>query len=365
MKVAIVADWLNTFGGAERVVKSLSEIFPDAPIYTSQYSEKQVDWFKGCDVRTGWLQKVPHCLRKLLPVLRVIYFSRLDLSEYDLVISSACAEAKGVKTNPDALHVSYFQGPPTQYYWGFYDQYMKNPGFGKLDPVVRFFFRLLVRPLRKIDYKFAQNPDYIIANSNYAAAEIKKYYKRDSVVIWPSFDIGKFKLRTKKSDYFITTARHVGWKRLDLAVEACKKTDNKLILVGDGSEHAALQDLAAGDEDIEFTGFADSGKIADLVARAKGYIQPSLEPFGISPIEALATGTPVIAYGAGGALDYVEDGQNGLFFDQQTTESLVRAIDKFAETKFNPKTVSKSAKKFSDARFKKEIKDFVDEKLAE
>ena len=366
LKIAIVTDWLTTYGGAEKVVKSVSEIFPDAPIFTSQYSEKEVDWFKNKDVRTGWLNFFPAKLRKILGPLRVLYFSQLNLSEYDAVISICCAESKGVKTNPNQLHISYLQGPPIQYYWGMYDDYIANPGFGKLNFLVRFFFKLLVNPLRKKDFKFAQRPDFLLANSTYCQGEISKFYQRKSNVVFPPVEIEKFKCQAQKSDYFISTSRQVNWKRLDLAVEVFAKTGQKLKLVGGGAEHAKLVDMAKDAPNIEFIPTINSPQdLAQLVAGAKGFIFPSLEPFGIAPIEALASGTPVIALKKGGALDYIADGENGVFFAEQTTESLEQAVKKFAEIKFNPKQVSQSVARFNEQNFKQQFRQFIEEKINE
>jgi glycosyltransferase involved in cell wall biosynthesis len=360
MKVAIVTDWLTTFGGAERVVKAVSDLYPDAPIFTSQYSEKQVDWFKNRDVRTGWLNIFPARLRKLLSPLRALYFSHLKLDDYDLIISIVCGESKGLRTRPDQTHIAYLQGPPTQYYWGMRDYYLENPGFGRLNWLIRPFFKLLFKTMQKIDYELAQRPDFLFTNSTYSAAECKKYYDRPATVVFPPVNTDKFKLTPAKDDFFFTTARQVNWKRLDLAIKACIKTGDRFCLIGDGAEHRRLVELAAGHPNIEF--IPATANIDDLVAaiaRAQGCLFPSLEPFGITPIESLALGAPVIAYKAGGALDYIEDGKNCIFFDRQTVTDMVEAITKFKSTKFNPKTVSASAKKFSLRSFNKSFKKAV------
>ncbi|MDO4872042.1 MAG: glycosyltransferase [bacterium] len=364
-KIAIVTDWLTTYGGAEKVVKNISDIFPKAPIFTSQYSEKEVSWFVGKDVRTGWLNFFPSRFRKILGPLRNIYFSRLDLSEFDVVISICCAESKGVKTNSNQLHVSYLQGPPTQYYWGMYDDYITNSGFGKLNFLVRFFFKLLINPMRKKDYKIAQMPDFLIANSSYSQDEITKYYQRESSVIFPPVEIEKFKLEEKKEDYFISTSRQVNWKRLDLAVEVFKKNGLKLKLVGGGAEHQKLVKMAEGAENIEFIPpIQDVSELAKLVEGARGFIFPSLEPFGIAPIEALAAGTPVVALRKGGALDYIIEGKNGIFFDEQTAEALEKALSNFENTHFEARAISKTAHQFSEQNFKQIFAEFIEEKYA-
>ena len=362
-KVVIVADWLTTYGGAEKVVKAVHEIFPEAPIYASQYSKKQINWFEDCDVRTGWINIFPASLRKILSIPRAIYFSRLNLSDYDIIISIVTAESKGVKTVPNQLHISYLQGPPTQYFWGMYDKYVENPGFGRLNFFVRFFFKLLVRPLRKVDYKYAKRPDFMIANSTYSKNDILKYYGRQSTVVFPPVEIDKFKINPNKEDFLISTSRQVNWKRLDLAVEACKITGNKLVLVGSGAEHEKLVKLAGGSSLIEFVPLIkNANELASLVGRASGFVFPSLEPFGIAPIEALSTGTPIIALKAGGALDYVKEGKNGIFFDDQTVDSLAAGIKKFNKTKFDTSIVSDSVKSFSEKNFKRSFENFIKEK---
>ncbi|MGH7157090.1 MAG: glycosyltransferase, partial [Candidatus Saccharimonadales bacterium] len=242
MKVAIVCDWLTGVGGAERVVLELHKMYPAAPIYTSQYSPSKIDWFKGADVRTGWLQKLPAGLKKFLPVLRAWYFSRLDLGEYDLVISSSGAEAKAVKTGPKTKHICYMHAP-THYYWSRYNEYMQNPGFGFLDPLARLGLKILVRPMRRWDYKAAQRPDYIIANSNFTKDQIKKYYSRDSIVIPPPVDIERFKILSKSSisrKGFLTAGRQTPYKRIDLAVAACTNLGLPLTVVGNGPDHQRL-----------------------------------------------------------------------------------------------------------------------------
>jgi len=361
-KVAIVTDWLTTYGGAEKVVLTVSEIFPEAPIFTSQYSEKEVDWFSNKQVKTGWLNIFPAKMRKILPVGRVLYFRNLGkkLKDFDVIISICCAESKGLNLSEKQLHISYLQGPPIQYYWGMYDDYVNNPGFGKLSFLVRFFFKILVNPLRKNDFKLAQKPDFLIANSSYSKDEILKYYKRDASVIFPPVEVDKFKLERNKKDYYITTSRQVNWKKLDLAVEAFSKNGKKLVLVGGGAENQKLVELAGGAKNIEFIPrISDPLELSKIVAEAKGFVFPSLEPFGIAPIEALATGTPVLAFNQGGAQDYIKDGENGIFFDKQSSSAILKAVEKFEKTSFDAKKVSESAKKFSKENFKKNFEEEI------
>lgn len=361
-KVAIVTDWLTTYGGAEKVVLTVSEIFPEAPIFTSQYSEKEVDWFSNKQVKTGWLNIFPAKMRKILPVGRVLYFRNLgkNLKDFDVIISICCAESKGLNLSKKQLHISYLQGPPIQYYWGMYDDYVNNPGFGKLSFLVRFFFKILVNPLRKNDFKLAQKPDFLIANSSYSKDEISKYYKRDASVVFPPVEVDKFKLERNKKDYYITTSRQVNWKKLDLAVEAFSKNGKKLVLVGGGAEHQKLVELAGDAKNIEFIPrISDPLELSKIVAEAKGFVFPSLEPFGIAPIEALATGTPVLAFNQGGAQDYIKDGENGVFFDKQSSSAILKAVEKFEKISFDSEKVSESAKKFSKEDFKKNFEEEI------
>ena len=406
MKVAIVCDWLTNIGGAEKVLLRMHELYPKAPIYTSKYSPKGIDWFRNADVRTGWLQIFPAGMRRILGPLRQRYFSHLDLSEYDLIISVTGAEAKSVKSgkwlyengrkskNPHGIHISYCH-VPTQYYWQMYDSYMKDPGFGALNGIVRFFFKLFVKPLRKADYKAAQVPDYYVTISDYAKKSIKEYYDRESVVIHPPVEIEDFKQgnknqksqerevaelnnKVKKSQEgscsqvvenfditktYIVTSRQVNWKKLDLAVEVCLKVGRPLLVVGEGPEHNKLVRLAGESSLISFLPLTDKIELAKLLGNAKGYLFPSLEPFGIAPVEALAAGCPVIAYSEGGSLDYVMDGENGVLFSSQTVDALAKAIVKFEKMELNRAEIPKTVTEFGLERFNKEVKEFVDEKV--
>lgn len=403
-KVALVCDWLTNVGGAERVLLAIHEMYPDAPIYTSQYNERGIDWFKSADVRTGWMQILPSSLRRFFGPLRQHYFSHLDLSDYDLIISVTGAEAKSVRTTPKkpnktqktehrATHICYCH-VPTQYYWQMYDDYLKNPGFGLLNPLARFGLKLLVKPLRKRDYAAAKRPDAFVTISSYAAAQIKKYYGRESVVISPPVNVEKFritgddkKFSTGKKDFstsnktktaksqiekqhktaksqksFITTSRQVSWKRIDLCIKACLKTGDDLTIIGEGPEHENLERLAKDSKNIKFLPRMSQAGLKKHIAASDGYLFPSKEPFGIAPVEALAAGCPVIAYGEGGALDYVKPEKNGLFFEKQTTSSLVKAIEKFKTLNFPLKEVEKTALPFAESNFKKNLKAFIDEK---
>lgn len=364
MKVAIVCDWLTGLGGAERVVLELHRLYPDAPIYTSQYDPEKLDWFDDADVHTTWLQTLPPGLKKFLPVLRAWTFSRLDLSEYDLVISSSGAEAKGIKTGPNTLHVNYCHSP-THYYWIRYDEYLAQPGFPRgFNWLARLGLKLLAAPLKKWDFKAAQRPDVMIANSTHTQAMIEKYYKRESTVIHPPVDIERFKQTGApvQRHGFVTAGRQTPYKRIDLAVAACTELNVPLVVIGNGPEHSKLKKLA-GRSVIFLTRVPDE-EIPVHFQSALGFIFPTnVEDFGVTGVEAMAAGTPVIAYKDGGPRDYVIPGQTGLFFDKQTTKSLVKTLQDFNPERFDPKVIKREAANFSVETFRTNIQNFIKQKI--
>lgn len=391
--VALVCDWLTEKGGAEKVLLELHHLYPDAPIYTSQYRPKRIDWFKDATVKTGWLNLFPAAFRRVLGPLRQHYFSHLDLSHYDLVISVTGAEAKAVRTQPKPYLTASRQGKyevllpsqphtthicychvPTQYYWQSYDRYLKNPGFGFLNPIVKFFFRLLVKPLRKADFAAAQQPDYFVTISSYAAEQIKKYYHRDATIIHPPVDVQKFSKSSNQSPAqpseqpFVISCRQVTWKRVDLAISACNRLGLPLQVIGDGPEHKKLQQLAMSvpardTSHIEFLPWLTSDQLAERLQSARAFIFPSLEPFGIAPVEALAAGCPVIAFADGGSRDFIHLGGNGLFFREQTTDSLVAALQDFQNYHFNRQKITASALPFDISKFREGITNFIEQAL--
>jgi glycosyltransferase involved in cell wall biosynthesis len=361
-KVAIVCDWLTGTGGAERVVLELHKMFPDAPIYTSQYDKNPATWygdrwFADADVRTLWLQRFPKSLKKLLPVLRAKAFSKLDLSEYDLVISSSGAEAKAIKTGQNTTHITYCHAP-THYYWSRYNEYMENPGFGAFNPLARLSLRTLVGQMRKWDYQAAQKPDFFIANSKHTKTAIKKYYNRESVVIHPPVQIERFKPKGKSMrNGFLIAGRQTPYKRFDLAVEACTKLGVSLTVIGNGPEHNDLLNIAG--PRVTFLTNVKDKDMPPCFQKAEAFIFPGIDDFGIVAVEAMAAGTPVISYKAGGALDYVKENKTGLFFEEQSVESLCETIKKFDSRKFKPEEITKSTTKFSAKNFAKNFQDYI------
>lgn len=348
LKVAIVHDWLIG-GGAELVVEELHRMFPGAPIYTS-YATKE--WKKRLHgmVRTGMLQHWPFSkMRKFLPVLRIWWFSRLKLDGYDLVISSSGAEAKGIRVPEGTVHINYCHAP-THYYWSRYDEYMRSPGFGLFNPLARLGLRLLVAPLRKWDYKAAQRPDHMIANSIHIQQEIQKYYGRSSEVIYPPIDVERFKPKDQTSRFsFVIAGRQTPYKRFDLAVAACTRLKFPLKVMGKGPEYHKLTAMAG--PSVRFLGYVKDDEVVRQLQNSEAFIFPGEDDFGMVAVQAMAAGTPVIAYKAGGALDYVKEGETGFFFEEQTVESLMEALKKFNPQDYDPRKITKKADKFAVKHF--------------
>lgn len=359
LRVAIVCDWLTGIGGAERVVLELHHMFPEAPIFTSQYAPKDIvrfapdgiNPFQNATIKTSWLQRLPKGLKKFLPVFRAWHFGRLDLSTYDLVISSSGAEAKAVRTGPDTAHIWYCHAP-THYYWSRYDAYMQHPGFGLLNPLARLGLKLLVGPMRTWDYQAAQRPDYILANSSHTESEVKKYYGREATVVHPPVETDRFKSKDDDKTErfgFVVAGRQTPYKRIDLAVAACSQLDLPLTVIGNGPDHVKLTAMAG--PSVRFLTNIGDQDMAHHFQIAEGFIFPNLDDFGIVAVEAMSAGTPVIAYKAGGALDYVVHGKTGAFFEPQTVEGLVEGLTTFRSLSLDSKAITRQAQKFSVAAF--------------
>jgi glycosyltransferase involved in cell wall biosynthesis len=365
-KIAIVADWLTDFGGAERVILAMHKAFPDAPIYTSVYEPKPEleQALQGIDIRTTELQKLPKFLRrvhKFLPMLRVRAFQKLDLSEFDIILSSSSAEAKQVrKTRPDQVHICYCH-TPIRYYWSHYKEYKKDPGFGKLNTLVKIAMPFLVPPLKKADYEAAQNVDVFIANSSEVQKRIKAYYGKPSTIIHPPVDVTRFNPARERATYYVALGRQVPYKRIDLAVEAATKLGIPLKVFGNGSEHEKLVAMAGPSVHFFTDRFGDASDeaVTRALNNAKGYIFPAEEDFGIVQVEALAAGAPVIGLGRGGTTDIVDDGISGILFNDQTVDSVSLAVQKAESMQFLPATLQRKAKRFDTSLFVTKIRKVV------
>jgi glycosyltransferase involved in cell wall biosynthesis len=362
-RVAIVCDWLLGIGGAERVVLELHKMYPDAPIYTSQYDPEKIDWFTGADIRTTWLQRLPKSLKKFLPVLRAWTFSRLDLSDYDLVLSSSGAEAKGVKTGPNTVHISYCHSP-THYYWVRPNDYLKNPGFPLgLNWLARLGLKLFLAPLREWDRRAAKGPDVMIANSSYTQANIQRFYRRESIVVFPPVDTSRFNVLGKPPlrHGFVIAGRQVPYKRFDLAIEACNELKVPLVVIGNGPEHRRLEKLA--ERNVTFLTNVNDRDIVNHFQSALGFIFPGMEDFGIVGVEAMAAGTPVIAYNRGGSQDFVIPNKTGVLFERQTAKSLRKALEAALSKTFNYEVIAEHANKFSVSAFSQNMQDVIKQSL--
>lgn len=366
-RVAIVHDWLTNMGGAERVVLALHEAFPDAPIYTSVYEPEKLPLFQGLDVRTTKLQNLPKLFRKLhkfFPMLRVKAFRELDLSEYDIIISSSSAEAKQVrKTRDDQVHICYCH-TPIRYYWSHYAEYKRDPGFGRLNWLVRLAMPLLVPTLKKADYAAAQDVDVFIANSAEVQERIRKYYGKPSTVVHPPVDTERFTKLSKPlhdRNGYVALGRQVPYKRIDLAVAACTSLNLPLTVIGNGSEHERLVTMAG--PTVEFVTGASDEAVAAYLASARGFIFPAEEDFGIVQVEALAAGTPVIAYASGGSRDIVKDGEGGITFDTQDNMSVQNALMAAEQTSFEPAKLQRIAKRFHKGLFITKMRKIVADQI--
>lgn len=362
-KIAIICDWLVGIGGAERVVLEVHRMFPDAPIYTSQYDPTKIDWFNHADVRTGWLQRIPSSLKKFLPLLRQYYFSHLDLSNYDLIVSvNFGAESKAIKFRSDAVHICYCNAP-THYYWSRFDQYLQDPGFPKgFNWIARLVLKILIKPLRRWDFKAAQKPTVMIGNSSHISAEIQKYYNRSAETVFPPVDIERFQTKSipKRQSNFLAVGRQTPYKKIDLAVMACTKLALPLTVIGGGPEHQKLREIAG--PTVTFIESPSDEVVTTHMQTAKALIFPGLDDFGITPVEALAAGTPVIAYRAGGALDYIND-TTGLFFDEQTVDSLVDALSCFKSENYTSSDIKRFSSKFSKHNFQNNLHSVIDKAI--
>lgn len=358
MKVAIVHYWLVTMRGGEKVLESLCKMYPEADIYTNVYNpEKISEPIKKHKVFTTKVNNYPFARKlyqKYMPFMPNALMD-LDLTSYDLVISSESGPAKGVVPSPFAFHVCYCH-TPMRYLWDMYHEY-----FRKSNPIVKFFMKKMIPSLRLWDVTSSNLVDHFVANSHYVAARIKRYYNRDSDVVFPPCDINKYlSVERSPSDFYLFFGQLVGYKRADLAIEACIKSGKKLVVIGEGKSKEAKEYSKSGL--IKFTGRISDEEIKEYLAKAKALLFPGIEDFGIIPVEANATGCPVLAYKDGGALDSIKENVTGMFFEEQTVDSLISCMNDFEtkESNFtNRDLFTKHVQQFSEEIFIEKINKII------
>jgi glycosyltransferase involved in cell wall biosynthesis len=360
LKKLLIVDWLDAYGGAERVIKSIQDIFMFEKTYTLICLMKQTDLFKIYKQNNPVIVETP--IKIFGEKFRYFFFlfhfftNRIKIpQDTDLIISSSHSIAKGVrKTSKKQLHISYFQARNFNYIWE-----DKALFFGKY----ALFFYPLIYLLRKIDIVHSKRTDFIVANSNFVKEWVKLRYNREAFVIYPPVDLSNFELNIEKEDFYVTVGRIVRVKRFDIVIEAFNKNKKKLFVIGDGQNLNELKKKA--NDNIIFTGFLETQEVKKYISKAKGLIQSGVEGFGIAPLEAQACGTPIIAYGEGGVLETVKNGETGVLFYEQTSTALIKTIQTFETMKFDSEFIRNEALKFSEERFKTEFEAFVYEKVKE
>ncbi len=360
MQVALVHDYLNQMGGAEKVLLALHELYPQAPIYTSIYEPRRMDpRFRKMDIRTSFMQRMPLVRQHHQPFLPLYpyAFERLDLRAYDLVISDSSAFAKGVVTRPEALHICYCH-TPMRWAWN-YEEYVERERLGGLARSVLPFF---VTWLRTWDYATAARVDYFVANSPSVAARIAKYYRRDCVEIPPPVDTSQYHLSNELDDAFLIVSRLVPYKRIDLAVRAFTMLGLPLHIIGSGRDEHRLRRMAG--RNVKFLGRLADEQVRYHLARCRAFIFPGDEDFGLTPVEAQASGRPVIAYGAGGALASVVEGATGEFFYEQTPEALAEVVSHFQYERYDALAIRRHAEEFDTQVFLRRFSQFVESRIA-
>ena len=368
MKVAIVQEWLVTVGGSDKVVKAILDVFPDADIYTLVAKKEVCDelgipWEK---VHTSFIQKMPLGTKKHRAYLPLFPFAieQFDLRGYDVVISSSHCVAKGVLTKADQLHICYCHSP-IRYCWDMYNEYLEESHLDK--GFKSWLVRLMLHPIRQFDAIAGSRVDYYISNSDYVGQRIRKTYRRKATTIHPNIDISNFELCNDKQEYYLASSRLVAYKKIDTIIEAFNQMpDKKLVVIGGGPNLEAYRKLAK--DNVTVMGYQPFDVLKEKMQHAKAFVFAADEDFGMIPIEAQSCGTPVIAYGHGGSLETVNGGKTGLFFNEQTPEAIVEAVNKFesiGSQPFAPADCRQWAEGFSEERFKREIKEFVEEKYEE
>ncbi|MBQ5142866.1 glycosyltransferase family 4 protein [Klebsiella pneumoniae] len=366
INIGIVADWLVTYAGAERVIKEFVDLYPESHLYSvvDFLNDDARTLLNNKKAKTTFIQKLPFSKKKYqayLPFMPIAV-EQLDVSEHDLILSSSHAVAKGVLTGPDQLHISYVHSP-IRYAWDLQHQYLKESGLNK--GMKGSLAKLILHYMRMWDNRTSSGVDHFIANSQFIARRIKKVYGREADVIYPPVDVDRFTLHENKSDFYFTASRLVPYKRIDLIVEAFNHLpDKKLVVIGDGPEMMKIKNKAS--PNVEILGYQTNDVMLRYMQTAKAFVFAAEEDFGITPVEAQACGTPVIAFGKGGSLETVRpygvSNPTGLFFEQQTINHIVEAIQRFEkfETAIEPAFCRNNSLRFSESRFKAEMQSYID-----
>lgn len=365
MRVAIVCDWLITYAGAERVLEQLLQLFPEADLFSivDFINKGEREFLLNKSTTTTFIQKLPKArekYRQYLPLMPLA-IEQLDVSGYDLVISSSHAVAKGILTGPDQIHISYVHSP-IRYAWDLQHQYLREAGLTK--GVKGWAAKAILHYMRMWDLRTANGVDHFIANSQFIARRIWKVYRREAKVIYPPVDIESFTLKEDKEDFYLTASRMVPYKKMDLIVEAFSDMpDKRLIVIGDGPDFPKIK--ARAGKNVQLLGYQPFGVLKDYMQRAKAFVFAAEEDFGITPVEAQACGTPVIAFGKGGALETIigiDDNSNmatGMFFKEQVSSSLIKAVQEFETNGISGKCCRINAERFSISRFQKEFRECI------
>lgn len=368
LKVAIVHDWFTVDGGAEKVCREIINLYPEADVFSLidfLSDSDRITILKGKKSTTSIIQKFPFAkkyYRYYLPWFPYA-IEQINLTNYDLIISSSYAVAKGVLTHSNQVHVCYCHSP-MRYLWDLYFSYIPKSKWSNFP--IAYFMRHYISKLRQWDVISSNRVDAFIANSNNIAKRIKKVYRRESTVVYPPLFTDKFPLVNLKEDYYVSASRLVPYKKVELAILAFKKLPNKrLKIIGDGPEYLKLRQLAKGSPNIEMLGFLEEADFASVIGKAKAFINSSFEDFGIAPVEAQACGTPIIGYAKGGVLETTIENNTAIYFHEQTPEAIIEAVEKFEKaTLWTAQEIHKYASSFNNERFAKEFTKVVEQCLS-
>jgi glycosyltransferase involved in cell wall biosynthesis len=366
MKTAVIHEWLVTYAGSERVVEQMLSLYPEADLFSLvEFLPDELKYFiHHKSVQTSFIQKLPFAnpkFRQYLPLMPMA-IEQFDLSAYDLVLSSNHAVAKGIITNPDQLHICYMH-TPIRYAWDLQQEYLRG---AQLNRGIRsFFVQLVLHYLRLWDFASASRVDHFVANSHFVARRIWKTYRRPAQVIYPPVAVDRFQPKSQREEFYFILSRFVPYKRVDLVVEAFTRLGLPLVVIGDGANWKQVKALAGAN--VQLLGHQSDAIVVDYMQRCKAFVFAAAEDFGIAPVEAQAAGAPVIAYAKGGVTETVISGKTGVFFLEQTVESLVEAVLRFESeaNTFDAEVIRQNAERFSPEKFRQQFSEFINEKMSD